>query len=204
MLGYATVGVNLRGTGCSGGAWRLLRDAAVARRLRRDRGRRRAAVGRCTAGSAWSAISYPGITQLFVAATRPPHLAAITPLSVIDDTYRRVYPGGILNDGFAVEWAKDRARPTPRPVASGLGAAPHRRRRRHLCAQPGASAPGTRRPPDDRPVAARRTAQADALAPATFVAPRSASRCSSPARGRTSRPAATSPPCSTTSRPASP
>ena len=31
-------------------------------------------------------ISYPGISQLFTAAMRPPHLAAIAPLSVISDT----------------------------------------------------------------------------------------------------------------------
>ena len=33
-------------------------------------------------------ISYMGISQLFVAQTRPPHLRAITPLSVIADTFR--------------------------------------------------------------------------------------------------------------------
>ncbi len=60
-------------------------------------------------------ISFPGITQLFVAHTRPPHLSAITPLSVLDDTYATLYPGGIFNDGFALGWAKDRqadARPS--------------------------------------------------------------------------------------------
>jgi predicted acyl esterase len=61
-------------------------------------------------------ISYPGITRC-VAETQPPHLAAITPLSVIADTYRGVlYPGGILNTGFAVPWAEDRqsdAAPAP-------------------------------------------------------------------------------------------
>ena len=44
-LGYAYVGVNMRGTGCSGGSYRFFEDAADARRLRRDRGRRRPAVG---------------------------------------------------------------------------------------------------------------------------------------------------------------
>jgi uncharacterized protein len=54
-------------------------------------------------------ISYPGISQLFVAQTQPPHLAAITPLSVLDDSYRStLYPGGILNTGFAVNWSKER------------------------------------------------------------------------------------------------
>ena len=55
-------------------------------------------------------ISYPGIEQLYVARTQPPHLSAITPLSVIDDSYRgTLCPGGILNTGFAVPWASERA-----------------------------------------------------------------------------------------------
>src|SRR6195952_1590666 len=53
-------------------------------------------------------ISYGGISQLFTAATRPPSLAGITPLSVIDNTATTLYPGGILNTGFALSWAKDR------------------------------------------------------------------------------------------------
>src|ERR1700690_4234834 len=62
-------------------------------------------------------LSYPGISQLFVAQLRPPHLAAIAPLSVIDDTIKGTLgPGGVLNTGFAVAWAKDRrhdAEPAP-------------------------------------------------------------------------------------------
>jgi len=54
-------------------------------------------------------ISYGGISQLFVGATRPPHLAAIAPLSVIDDTATTLYPGGLLNTGFALSWGEDRA-----------------------------------------------------------------------------------------------
>ena len=54
-------------------------------------------------------ISYPGISQLFVASTQPPSLAAITPLSVIEDSYGSVVrPGGVLNTGFGVEWAQQR------------------------------------------------------------------------------------------------
>ena len=49
-------------------------------------------------------LSYPGIAQLFVAQTHPPSLAAITPLSVIGNTYTTRRPGGIFNDGFALEW----------------------------------------------------------------------------------------------------
>jgi predicted acyl esterase len=53
-------------------------------------------------------ISYGGISQLFVGATRPPSLAAIAPLSLIDQTQTTLYPGGILNTGFALNWAKER------------------------------------------------------------------------------------------------
>jgi predicted acyl esterase len=53
-------------------------------------------------------ISYGGISQLFTAQLRPPSLAAISPLSVIDATATTLYPGGIRNDGFAVNWAKER------------------------------------------------------------------------------------------------
>ena len=108
-LGFAYVGVNIRGTGCSGGTFLHFEpiqsldgyDAIEA-----------------VAAQPWAkfhrvgmvGISYPGISQLYVARTRPPHLSAITPLSVIDDTYRgTLYPGGILNTGFAVPWATERA-----------------------------------------------------------------------------------------------
>ena len=53
-------------------------------------------------------ISYGGISQLFVAKTDPPDLAAITPLSVIDNSATTLYPGGILNTGFALPWTKER------------------------------------------------------------------------------------------------
>src|SRR4030081_1669288 len=53
-------------------------------------------------------ISYGGIRQLFTAQNDPPSLAAISPLSVIDNTQTTLYPGGILNTGFAVAWAKQR------------------------------------------------------------------------------------------------
>ncbi|MCZ7526484.1 MAG: CocE/NonD family hydrolase [Acidimicrobiia bacterium] len=116
LLGYATVSVNMRGTGCSGGAFhffetlQLLDGYDVVETVATQPwvlGSRVGMVG----------ISYPGISQLFVASTRPPHLAAIAPLSVIDDTMRAtLYPGGILNIGFASEWADERqadARPAP-------------------------------------------------------------------------------------------
>jgi predicted acyl esterase len=116
LLGFATVGVNLRGSGCSGGAFDYFETLQSLDGYD---------VIETVAAQPWVAhgmvgmvgISYPGVSQLFVAATRPPHLAAITPLSVIDDTYQTLYPGGILNDGFAVPWGEDRQNDA-RPAAS--------------------------------------------------------------------------------------
>ena len=108
-LGLAYVGVNMRGTGCSGGSF--LNFEPVQSLDGYD-------VIETVAAQPWAkchkvgmvGISYPGISQLYVARTQPPNLAAITPLSVIDDTYRgTLYPGGILNTGFAVPWAAERA-----------------------------------------------------------------------------------------------
>jgi predicted acyl esterase len=116
LLGFATVGVNLRGTGCSGGAYNYFEELESLDGYD---------VIETVAAQPWVeggtvgmvGISFSGITQLFVAKTRPPHLAAITPLSVFDDTYDTLYPGGIFNNGFALGWAKDRqadARPATR------------------------------------------------------------------------------------------
>jgi uncharacterized protein len=107
LLGYAVVDVNMRGTGCSGGAFDYYE------RLQSLDGYD---VVETTARQPWvlgsrvgmAGVSYGGISQLFVGATAPPHLAAITPLSVIDNTATTLYPGGILNTGFAVRWAEDR------------------------------------------------------------------------------------------------
>jgi uncharacterized protein len=107
LLGYAVVDVNMRGTGCSGGAFDYFEPL---------QGLDGYDVIETVARQPWAlhhkvgmmGISYGGISQLFVAATRPPSLAAITPLSVIDNTQTTLYPGGILNTGFALSWAKDR------------------------------------------------------------------------------------------------
>ena len=55
-------------------------------------------------------LSYAGISQLFVASTTPPSLAAITPLSVIEDPWREQWPGGIYNKGFTRQWLSQRDR----------------------------------------------------------------------------------------------
>jgi predicted acyl esterase len=113
-LGFAYVGVNMRGTGCSGGSYRFFETVQsldgydVVETVAAQPWVRDAKVGMV-------GISYPGISQLFVAATTPPSLAAITPISVLDDSFRAtLYPGGILNTGFAVDWTQqrvDEARP---------------------------------------------------------------------------------------------
>ncbi|HEX6456360.1 MAG TPA: CocE/NonD family hydrolase [Solirubrobacterales bacterium] len=107
LMGFTVVDVNMRGTGCSGGAFDFFEP------LQNLDGYD---VIETIANQPWvlnhqvgmMGISYGGISQLFTAATQPPSLAAISPLSVIDNTQTTLYPGGILNTGFAVEWAKER------------------------------------------------------------------------------------------------
>ena len=67
-------------------------------------------------------ISYGGISQLFTAQTQPPDLEAIAPLSVIDATATTLFPGGILNTGFAVAWAEQRQQ-NAEPAGPGHGQA---------------------------------------------------------------------------------
>src|SRR4051794_3854436 len=117
-LGFAYVGVNVRGTGCSGGSFRPFEPVQSVDGYDAIE---------TIAAQPWAkfhragmaGISSPGIEQLYVAQPRPPSLSAITPLSVIDDTYRStLYPGGILNTGFAVPWATER---TEQAAAYGQG-----------------------------------------------------------------------------------
>lgn len=107
-LGYAYVGVNMRGSGCSGGSYQFFEEPQIIDGYD---------VIEAVAAQSWVAnhkvgmggISYPGISQLFVAQTQPPSLEAITPLSVLDDSYRATgEPGGILNTGFAAPFLSER------------------------------------------------------------------------------------------------
>ncbi|HEY5431692.1 MAG TPA: CocE/NonD family hydrolase [Solirubrobacteraceae bacterium] len=107
LLGFAVVDVNMRGTGCSGGSYdyferlQSLDGYDVIETVARQHwvlGHRVGMLG----------ISYGAISQLFVGATDPPHLAAIAPLSTIDNTATTLYPGGILNTGFALAWGEER------------------------------------------------------------------------------------------------
>jgi predicted acyl esterase len=107
LMGFAVVDVNMRGTGCSGGAFDFFEP------LQNLDGYD---VIETIANQPWvkgnkvgmMGISYGGISQLFTAQFQPPSLAAISPLSVIDATATTLYPGGNLNTGFAVNWANER------------------------------------------------------------------------------------------------
>src|SRR3954467_4042571 len=107
LMGFTVVDVNMRGTGCSGGAFDFFEPLQnldgydVIETIARQPWVLHNKVG-------MMGISYGGISQLFTAQLRPPSLAAISPLSVIDATQTTLYPGGILNTGFAVNWAKER------------------------------------------------------------------------------------------------
>src|SRR3954452_6895585 len=108
LMGFTVVDVNMRGTGCSGGAFDFFEPLQnldgydVIETVSRQPWVLNHKVG-------MEGISYGGISQLFTAQTQPPSLAAISPLSLIDQTATTLYPGGVLNTGFAVAWAKERA-----------------------------------------------------------------------------------------------
>ncbi len=115
-LGYATVGVNMRGSGCSGGVIDLFDLPTTADGYD---------IIETVAAQPWVkggtvgmiGISFPGISQIFVGGAQPPHLAALAPFSTIADIYRAPgFPGGIFNNGFAQSWLqerKDDAAPAP-------------------------------------------------------------------------------------------
>jgi uncharacterized protein len=119
LMGFAVVDVNMRGTGCSGGAYDFFEQMQNLDGYD---------VIETIAHQPWVlghkvgmlGISYGGISQLFTAQLQPPDLAAIAPLSVIDATATTLYPGGILNTGFAVPWAEQRQQ-NAEPAGPGHG-----------------------------------------------------------------------------------
>jgi predicted acyl esterase len=121
LMGFTVVDVNMRGTGCSGGAFDFFEPLQSLDGYD---------VVETIANQPWvlhnevgmMGISYGGISQLFTAQTQPPNLSAIAPFSVIDATQTTLYPGGILNTGFAVEWAKERVHDAE-PASEGHGQA---------------------------------------------------------------------------------
>ncbi len=120
LLGFATVSLQMRGSGCSGGAFDLFGlpttyDGYDAVEI--------------AAGQSWVAhhkvglvgISFSGISQMFVAGTRPPGLAAVAPMSLTDDLYATGFPGGMFNSGFAGSWLSDRVNDAKVAPAAGQG-----------------------------------------------------------------------------------
>jgi predicted acyl esterase len=107
LMGFAVVDVNMRGSGCSGGAYDFFEP------LQNLDGYD---VIETIAHQPWvldhkvgmMGISYGAISQLFTAQLDPPDLEAIAPLSTIDASATTLYPGGILNTGFAVAWTLER------------------------------------------------------------------------------------------------
>lgn len=107
-FGYATVSVNLRGSGCSGGVFDTFNPAQMADGYD---------VIEAVARQPWVlnnqvgmiGLSYSGITQLYTAATAPPSLAAITAQSVIADPWLQQWPGGLYNEGFTRQWLDQRS-----------------------------------------------------------------------------------------------
>ncbi|MBF6253338.1 CocE/NonD family hydrolase [Nocardia farcinica] len=101
--GYAVVGLNVPGTGCSTGDNHMF-GAEI--------GAAGAFAVEWAAQQPWSTgrvgmigYSYSGYNQLWTAVERPRGLTAITPSKNVGDPYRDVaYPGGIRNSGFPTAW----------------------------------------------------------------------------------------------------
>ena len=108
LAGYAVVGVNIRGTGCSGGSFFLWEAAQATDGYD---------VVETVAAQPWVkghkvgmvGLSYPGNAALYAAATQPPSLAAIAVGGTYDDGFRNLLrPSGITNSGFAQSWISGR------------------------------------------------------------------------------------------------
>jgi predicted acyl esterase len=107
LLGFVAVSVQMRGTGCSGGAFDLLGYPSDYDGYD---------IVQAVGAQSWVlhhkvglvGISYSGLSQFPVAGTDPPDLAAIAPLSPTDDLFSTGYPGGIYNNGFAKSWIEQR------------------------------------------------------------------------------------------------
>jgi predicted acyl esterase len=126
VLGYATVAVNMRGSGCSGGVIDLFDYPTTADGydiVEIVGNQQLVQFGKV----GMVGISFPGISQVFVAGAQPPHLGAVAPFSVIADIYRAPgFPGGIFNNGFAETWLQERADDAEPAPEGGQSCAVHR------------------------------------------------------------------------------
>ena len=109
LLGYAVVDVNMRGTGCSGGAFDFFETLQSLDGYDVIETVARAAVGRARQGRDDRRVLRRD--QPAVRRRRRGRRACRRSrrCRCIDNTQTTLYPGGILNTGFALEWAKDRA-----------------------------------------------------------------------------------------------
>lgn len=102
-LGYATVGINVRGSGCSAGAFELFGPSGVADGYD---------VVETVAAQPWVArgevglvgFSLGGLNALQAASAAPPSLTSVAALSVYGDAREAFHPGGLANSGFPVGW----------------------------------------------------------------------------------------------------
>jgi putative CocE/NonD family hydrolase len=101
--GYAVMGVNARGTGCSTGRFDFLgqaygEDGFDLVEFAGVQDWSNGAVGMAN----WS---WAGMSQLMTAAEQPPHLRAIAPGMVVGDMRRDSWaPGGVPSPGFITGW----------------------------------------------------------------------------------------------------
>jgi predicted acyl esterase len=100
--GYAVMGVNPAGTGCSGGAIEYTRPQL---------GMHGAEAVEFAASQPWSdgnvgmtGWSYGGASQLATAQFQPPHLRAIVPGHILTNYREALAPGGVPAPGFVTPW----------------------------------------------------------------------------------------------------
>ncbi|HKY16389.1 MAG TPA: CocE/NonD family hydrolase, partial [Microthrixaceae bacterium] len=115
--GYAVVGVNMRGTGCSGGSFDVMEPSTASDGydVIETLGAQSWVDGVAMAGASWL-----GLSQLWVGAMRPPSLDAIAPGLVAADFFHDVFwRGGINRSGFALWWGGGRDATNKFPSAYG-------------------------------------------------------------------------------------
>src|SRR4051794_20467765 len=101
--GYVQVTVDVRGTGASAGSWDSFGPAE--QRDGYDIVEWAARQPWSDGGVGLDGPSYMGLTQLYTAALRPPHLKAIFPVVPMADGYRDiVFSGGDVNVSFIPLW----------------------------------------------------------------------------------------------------
>ena len=173
LLGYAVVDVNMRGTGCSGGAFDYFEPLQgldgydVIETVARQPWVARHKVG-------MMGVSYGGISQLFVAADAAAEPgrdhAAVGDRQHGDDALPGRDPQHRLRALVGEGPRRTTRKPASRDRRPGVGAEAHPGRRQDLQGQPGAARRGGR--PDREDASATATTcpkVADPLAPVTFV-----------------------------------